>query len=241
MSEPFVIGDRTLLPIKMATEIVPYTRDYISRLAREGKIAAAQVNRQWYIDGESLKNFFETAQLEVQARNSYVRELRRVELESADALLAALTASDEKFTIAPYRSLVATVYVLSVGCLVGLLIWQGVGVFTPSMLQSQYAALMQAPVLNTTDTDTVDTAWMEYGAVIDTTESLQIDNGILLLPTATSGEAVVEALFSDPVTVEMQSTTSGQIILTTPTGTTTVPYVRVPNSATVSTTTMEIE
>jgi hypothetical protein len=208
-------------------KLVPYGRDYISRLAREGKIAAAQVNRQWYIDTDSLINFYDNSQLEIRARNEYVRELRRVELEAAALVTEASVAVEKSFTIAPYRSAVATVYVLTVGCLVGMLVWQGASVFIEIGAGSQTAALSESVTVVNPE------VWVEYGEVIDSTEPLTIDNGILLLPTSTSSEVTIETLFSDPVKVLSNSTTSGEIHIESASGTTIVPYVRIPDTATV--------
>jgi hypothetical protein len=228
MEQPLIIGSRTLLPIPAVMKLVPYSRDYIARLAREGKIAAAQVQRQWYIDTDSLINFYDNAQLEIRARNEYIRELRRVELESAVETADKNAAFEKSFTIAPYRSGLTTVYVLTVGCLVGLFVWHGATTFGPLMQQSQVATVSEAI------TTPVAEVWMEYGTVIDTTEPLTIDNGILLLPQSTSSEVNVEGLFSDPVLVTAFSTTSGEVEITAASGTSiTIPYVRIPDTATV--------
>jgi len=40
-----------------AAALVSYSPDYVSRLAREGKILAEQRGRDWYVDIDSLKLF----------------------------------------------------------------------------------------------------------------------------------------------------------------------------------------
>ena len=63
------INGDTFLPIKEAAKLVLYSRDYVARLAREQKIVAMQVERQWFVDTVSLKNFAETAELEQTVRD----------------------------------------------------------------------------------------------------------------------------------------------------------------------------
>jgi hypothetical protein len=51
------------------------TRDYIARLAREGKLAGKQVGRQWYVSQESLHTFLVTQEYaNAQRRDALVRE-----------------------------------------------------------------------------------------------------------------------------------------------------------------------
>ncbi len=56
-----------------------YTTDYIGRLAREEKILATQVGRQWFVEPESLRVFSHQAQLEKEIRKEELRQQRKLE------------------------------------------------------------------------------------------------------------------------------------------------------------------
>jgi len=72
MTENLEINELTLLPIKDAAKLVSYSRDYIARLAREKKIVASQIGRQWFIGIVSLKSFVEASTLEQLVRQQYL-------------------------------------------------------------------------------------------------------------------------------------------------------------------------
>ncbi|HMO77698.1 MAG TPA: helix-turn-helix domain-containing protein [Candidatus Paceibacterota bacterium] len=79
MSESFEINGISFLPIKDAAKLVSYSRDYVARLAREKKIVASQIGRQWFIDVVSLKSFAEAAILEQSVRQQYLSSQRKRE------------------------------------------------------------------------------------------------------------------------------------------------------------------
>ena len=58
-----------------AAGISNLTRDYIARLAREGKIIGKQVGRGWYVNQESLRTFLVAQEYtNAQRRGALVRE-----------------------------------------------------------------------------------------------------------------------------------------------------------------------
>jgi len=56
-----------------------YTSDYVSRLAREGKIVAANINRKWFIQEQSLKDFSALAESEKEERSIHLKQQRKIE------------------------------------------------------------------------------------------------------------------------------------------------------------------
>lgn len=56
-----------------------YTNDYITRLAREKKILARQVGRQWYVDTTSLENFVAHTEASKKAYAEKIRLERKQE------------------------------------------------------------------------------------------------------------------------------------------------------------------
>ena len=224
MSDSFHLGNRKLIPLKDVTKIVPYSRDYVARLARDGKIAAAQVNRQWYIDTESLKSFFEHAQLEVQARSEYVRELRKQELDLHEWWSAFEETQTARRESRSPRALRKTIVIVILGLFVGLIVSNVAPVARPDVLAGlieggQLAALISAPAASVEVEP-----WYETGEVITEDVSLKNPTGILI--TGDSTLADPEAFFSDDVVIEETSPTTG--LIHSSSSSSSVPFVRVP-------------
>lgn len=59
-----------------AASLVSYSPDYVSRLARQGKIVAEQRGRDWFVDIDSLKLFVLERQAEQRARHEELRQQR---------------------------------------------------------------------------------------------------------------------------------------------------------------------
>lgn len=238
MSSSITLGSYTLFPIKDAVAAVPYSRDYIARLAREGKVMSVQVNRQWYIELGSLRNFYENAQLEELARKTYLSEARRNELDVYEALngrLAELEVIREKGGV---QSVWKALVLISCGCLVGLLVQQVNSTFTPNEfggLMAQSIGVMSLGEITTQEAAAPTAQWYDEPAVVQTTTPLNFQDGIVLFPANTSlDDATVTELFSDPVTVKMQNATSGVVEFSGANGTTTLPFLRIPADADVT-------
>ncbi len=223
MSENFFIGNRRLIPLKEVTKIVPYSREYVARLARDGRVAAAQINRQWYIDPESLKNFFEQAQLEIHARGEYVRELRKQELDLHEWWSAFVETQRARRIGRTARGLRQSVLIIILGMLVGLIVTRLAPLSDPQVLATLLDNRQFASLIKAGDSATSTTTWYETGNVITEDESLLNPVGILLMPEGVSEDPA--AFFSDEVRVEETGPTSG--IIYSSTSSSSVPFVRV--------------
>lgn len=223
MSEFFHIGNRKLIPLKDVTKIVPYSRDYVARLAREGKIAAAQVNRQWYIDGESLKNFFDNAQLEVQARTEYTRELRKQELDLHEWWSAFTATQRARRESRSTRTLRKTIVIIVLGLFVGAIVTQLAPSARPEVLARLIGGGQLAALVTTETSSTVPDAWYDTGVVITEDVSLRNPTGILLTPNRGVGDPAT--FFSDPVVIEETSATTG--LIHSSSSSSSVPFVRI--------------
>lgn len=73
------IDHKKMHSVKSAATETGYSRDYISHLARDGKIVAAQINRQWYLDLDSLKQYAHITELEQRVKQKHLSEDRRHE------------------------------------------------------------------------------------------------------------------------------------------------------------------
>ncbi len=223
MTDFFHIGNRKLIPLKDVPKIVPYTRDYVARLARDGKIAAAQLNRQWYIDSESLKNFFENSQLEMQARGEYTRELRKQELDLHEWWSAFLETQRARRDSRTNRSLRKTIVVIFLGLFVGIIVSNIAPKARPEVLAGMINGGQLAALISSDDSGAVVDRWYDTGVV--TVEEVSLDNprGILITPEGAMKNP--EAFFSDPVVIEDTSVTHG--LIHSSSSSSSVPFVRI--------------
>lgn len=223
MSENFFIGNRRLIPLKEVSKIVPYSREYVARLARDGRVAAAQINRQWYIDPESLKNFFEQAQLEMQARGEYVRELRKQELDLHEWWSAFVDMQKSRQVGRAGRVAKKSFLIIILGLCVGLLVTRFAPLGDPAVVASLIDSRQLASLMTAENNEATAVSWYETGEVVTEDESLISPVGILLLPDGVSEDPA--AFFSDEVTVEETGPTSG--IIRSSTSSSSIPFVRV--------------
>jgi excisionase family DNA binding protein len=66
MNEPSV--NLELLSLKDASELTPYSADYLNLLARKGKIKARKIGRDWLITKSDLFAYVRRQHLESQSR-----------------------------------------------------------------------------------------------------------------------------------------------------------------------------
>jgi len=233
MTQRFQLGNNELVPLKEAVLLVPYSRDYISRLAREGKIVAFQFNRQWVVDSASLLNFYDQAKIEEGVRRHHLKELRLQEREVREMFALSLETLDLQHSSARYHTHKKTVAVVLCGLIVGLFSYTLSLQVTP-----QRAALIaQIPQnlfgANSSHTKVVvaaDISPVVSGLYVanEVTESFTLSHGLVLASASTTDSLEdIQVLFSDEVVVEMTSTTTGQITLPGLEGNK-IPFVRVP-------------
>ena len=79
MSSSIQFQGKQYLSSKEAGSISGYTNDYISRLAREGKIDATRVGTQWFVEPKSLDAFLQNALKVREARKEMLRAERKKE------------------------------------------------------------------------------------------------------------------------------------------------------------------
>lgn len=79
MTEPSGVANQNFVPIKEAVRKVPYSLDYVGRLAREGKVESKRVGRQWLVELDSLKLFSLEQEALKRRRQEALSEERRHE------------------------------------------------------------------------------------------------------------------------------------------------------------------
>jgi len=101
-----------------------YTSDYVSRLARERKIEASQVGRQWFIEVASLREFISSSEKEKEIRSKKLREQRQQERQLHERRYEqetkVLVSADKE---QEYIAVAQSVAVMMCGLIVGLLGW----------------------------------------------------------------------------------------------------------------------
>jgi len=79
MSKELVVDGKKYLPNTVLAGHFSYTSDYLSKLAREAKVDATRVGRQWYIQEASLREFIAAANAKKQHRSESLRVVRKLE------------------------------------------------------------------------------------------------------------------------------------------------------------------
>lgn len=217
------VDDLELLSIKEAVRVTAYTRDYLTRLAREGKIAAAYLDRQWYVSLPSLRAYAEQAAIEQEVRKRQLRLARQRERDY-HALVEAVRAQQQlRAESLSRRASLSVVAVMGLGLMVGLWGYQITGT-GPNFVASDFSGVQLASVGETTR--------LSRGADQSShsvTPLSHAEEGLLLLPQQATS-AAPSAYFSDPVAVELVGDQT-YVRLRDSSGSTTlrrVPFVTVP-------------
>ncbi len=235
------INGDSFLPIKEAAKLVLYSRDYVARLAREQKIVAMQVERQWFVDTVSLRNFAEAAELEQSVRSQQLSLERKREQITKQKIVSLKSDVKKKVrTVRLEAQLVATL-VLGFGLMAGAGIYTASALFSlQSKSVAQVGEAMTAPVANITvstraeddsnfsvaqpQATTLFTTVVEQPLFIDEaqTRAMSIGNaeGIFLLTRNGEVRNVegVKDLFSDDVDVKFLDDNTGVVTYTTEEG-----------------------
>jgi hypothetical protein len=213
MSNVLEINGKPLCSIREASVQVSYSRDYITRLAREDKIVATYIGRQWFVDIESLKAYAESKALEQEIRSQHLSEERK--REQAQKALVTKKTEQQNIRVGTFsfRAGAFTAVILFCGLGFGTVLHQNASWLewsAPRVVQAvdvNRAVVIQkdlnlsdgnklnvVPVDNTEPIDILDEATSEIKTLGE------IKNGILLLPAGTD-DVSPEDLFSDPVEV----------------------------------------
>ncbi|MEK7639407.1 MAG: hypothetical protein AAB388_04575 [Patescibacteria group bacterium] len=214
MSIALEINGKKLVPIKNAAPVVSYSRDYITRLARDGKVVATHIGRQWYVDIDSLKHYAAVAEDELSIRKQQLSEERKQERKIKKSVEALQATRAKKVKAFHANAVVVTAMVLGVGLVSGLFVnesnWfnQTANRFSESrveQLANVNQGVSQASKVIISDTGEV----IHFPEFTHEYSQLLLDGeqtGVLLLPQALPGDVVkVQDYFSDEVVIEKKS------------------------------------
>jgi len=228
MSTHVEIDGISFLPIKDAAKAFSYSRDYVARLAREGKIVATQVNRQWLIDSVSLQNFAEASELEQAVRKQQLSlERKREQVVKQEVKTIKKEIRTKTKSVNFHAQMVAA-------CVLCLGVFAGAGVYTTTSLMTAPATsvanlgtaapaeevvyIEEVPLASATaQPTTLYSSEVEYPLFVveEETRALSIGNaeGIFLLGRDGDVQTAedIAALFSDDVEVEFVDDNTGVV------------------------------
>lgn len=207
MNSVLEINGKKLHSIKDAMQVVSYSRDHLTRLAREKKILATLIGKQWYVDLDSLRNYSEVAHLEQLVRTERLSAERKRTLK----IKQSLDVAEQRRAVRARRAQSSARVAVAVFCTVGVLsgVWlhgYGVNQFA-AVLQSLEAADATTVMIATTDEE-VPVVFNEHsvvqyddaGVVMQSRSFASAQTGVFLIP-AGSITTDPTALISDPVAV----------------------------------------
>lgn len=214
MTSALEINGKKLQPIKAVLNEVSYSRDYLTRLARERKISAVSVGRQWFVELDSIKSYEESSALEAGLRKKHLSEERKKEQQVRKAVEDKKTLRIKKAKTLNARSAVVASTVLAVGLMAGVATNNLVN-FNPAsqtLVANTFEvpapiqeATLLVPVEEKSDlvvaSDVSPLAQEENKSTSNIRViSDNVENGVLLLPRG-SVKSSPEEMFSDEVEV----------------------------------------
>jgi len=204
-----------------AGKMFGYTNDYVARLARERKIVATRVGRQWYVDIESLRGFIQRAEeakkeMREKVRGERLRE--RVSLGKSSGTVSVLRSPVPRVVV-----LAKTGVVLSVSAILGLLIFINIQGFNPennftaSVFDSLRSFAVRLYGFSNNAPAFVGGAHLQRYSQESTRESTKESetsvSHMVVVPDATSlSNEEIKKSFSDEVMVEYDSSEEGGVI-----------------------------
>ncbi len=212
-----------------AAKLTGYSRDYIGRLAREQKIVATQIGRQWFISIASLQKYAQSAERELKDRQQKLSVERKREREAA----RRLEEKEKNRTLTERnknRSRILATFALVLGVGLGVLLnaTSLAEISSRNQIASapELTALPQvAEEFRVATQDVVETNPLDF---IDfSQESMTISTmdgdgqGVMLLPSDRDeklNEEEVRALFSDPVKIVKDKHGNKYVVRTTADG-----------------------
>lgn len=208
MTNVVEIDGKLLSPIKEAALVTDYSRDYITRLAREDKIIASYIGRQWFVDISSLKSYAENISLEQEIRKRHLSEERKRERQLREFTESQRTLHIKKAQSLHTRSLVVASLLLMVGLFSGFATYQLMSSFgVKAGVQTAQVAKQADLQPNTTSAPALpdienarQVTFRTGSASVEQRLLGDVNTGVLLLPSGGS-VSEVETLFSDQVFV----------------------------------------
>lgn len=209
MTSSLDINGKKMHSIKYVSEHTGYSRDYVTKLAREQKVIASQIGRNWFVDLSSLEHYAGIMATEQKLRQQQLSEERKRERQVREAVEKKVLEQGQHRRHLARRSKVMAGGVLLLGLITGFALESLPTVSTeinrqvasaPLLEQVSGSAVAGADVLPADSSVTEGLNFSHEAFRLSTlSESTQ---GILILPNATSSGALdARELFSDEVEI----------------------------------------
>ncbi len=207
MTGALEINGKKLLSIKDAAKAVSYSRDHITRLARENKIVATHIGRNWYIDINSLKSYEEVSKTEQEIKQRHLSEERRRDLQVKEVLRARQQVHARKGRTSKKIATAFASLALTLGLVSGVLLNYTIGAKISGQQQiatvTTSQGLSEKPQVVPESSSAMFQPDFEEDSRVRTFS--EADSGILLLPQFSKDDVnrvqFVRNYFSDPVEV----------------------------------------
>lgn len=244
MNTQVEINGIQLVPLKEAARRISYSRDYLAKLARDQKIIATQIGRQWFIDMSSLQSFLNSAMMEQEIRKQQLREERKRELLAKSELKKVSIDIEKNINKTRNLSLVVSMIVLSLGLLSGAFIYN-VSIINNSLNNNLLIKDISASSFEAKNNElkniepqavAVYSTVTEYPLFVDESivrEMRNSNQGVILFNEGVENgnPTTVENLFSDSTSVQFTDDNSGYVIYQNQDGSTKeIPFVSVPDN-----------
>lgn len=212
MANVLEIDRKKMHSIKLAAAESGYSRDHITKLAREQKIVAVQVGRSWYVDLDSLLQYAHVTQLEQQVKQKHLSESRRIERDVADSLAKRHTTRARAHAKQVRRVKVTS----ATAAVLFAFMVSALGYFGSDLTSLAKQQIASAPsgitdpvISSTTNTFQSDQAFIDGSVEVSYFASDR--EAIILLPEME--DASTTTMFSDPVEVVVDETGVSEVRL----------------------------
>ncbi len=198
------IDGKKLYSIKDAVKMVSYSRDYITHLAREDKIMASYIGRQWFVSIESLKLYSDDMALEKGIKSKHLSFDRIKDLKINEIVINQSLSHIKKSRKLHVRAVAVASFVLTLGVLGGMTLHK-FGLFLSSS-DIQIASTQGSQVTKTVldaDLDVMDSE-STSNLLLNVSKKIKSlgdkKTGILLLPEVGNSSSLSDSnIFSDTV------------------------------------------
>ncbi len=236
MAKQLEINGKMYEPSSAVAGNFGYTSDYVSKLAREGKVLGTLVGRQWYVDRNSLSEFLEQVAKQKSVRQEVLRTERKIEraVMSTHVGLTAPTIPKPTHALAQSVAIFAVLFFMGTFSFVAIEerlsfadIEQGVEVVGVDLLHVFPGSEAVQPNSQVAFLGWFKSFWSPEPIPLQeqAPEKVASDNGVLMAPaeqseqglvlldggTTASQVEAVRSQFSDPVTVRFEDDSSGII------------------------------
>lgn len=204
MRRIFEVDGRNLCSVKESLTAVSYSGDYVTRLAREGKIFAKLVGRQWFVDLDSLRTYESNSRIEQVLKSRHMSEDLRKEHQVRESVNAKLLFRIEKAQSTHKKAMLTAVCVLMFGLSFGYMAYDSSPYSQRIFDVRGIRYNLLSSIFNSQKDTTNFSEKVKPNDSFSKTEFYMMDSpsdGILLFPFKNGSSTNIESFFSDRVEV----------------------------------------